>query len=69
MYKFENIKDNVSDQLSIVNKDMKQFKLMETELQNTMSSIEECTKNETVLESAFESMRTELSLLKEVEID
>lgn len=32
MFKFENVKENVSDQMTIVNKDMKMFKLIEDEL-------------------------------------
>lgn len=69
MLKFENIKDNVSDQLSIVNKDIKLFNLMENELKETMSSLEECTNNESVLESVVATMRDELTSLKEIEID
>lgn len=46
MIKFESIKESISTQIADTNKDQKLFKLVENELLDTMSSIDECTVNE-----------------------
>lgn len=69
LLKFETIKESISNQISDANKDKKLFQLVENELIETMSSIDECTQNESALEGCIASLRNELSLLKNQEVE
>lgn len=51
MLKFEDVKNSVSDHMSDSNKEHKLFKSIECELADTMSSLNDITQNESLIEN------------------
>lgn len=69
LLKFETIKESISNQIADASKDKKLFTLVENELVETMSTIDECTQNESAIEGCIASLRDELSVLKNQEVE